>query len=566
MYVAADRALVRTTRRSIALRSGLLTAGALYLVAVVLLLFEIDRHPSYPYNWEPYTIWRMQASEGGSWTDLLAINDGLMTDSGRSPLIVVPVEIGRAFGLDGLAAIRVPIALLTGLAVPLLWIVGRRLVGHRPALLAAVLFGASPVFLTYGRTATTVGVSLVPTLLTIYVLSRLLAEGWSWRWLIALQALLVASAYAYAPIRFLWPLCVLLLLLGIRFRPDQTRRYLVAAGITLVVLPLFLVLVDDIGSGSTGVNVPSVVADYYYARGEQVIRLSQVPSRYTTYLGKSAADEDSTFVLAVRLTVRNAGDYLRLLVDRDTRPAFTDYWNSRGSLYPMFLAPLFLIGLIRVGRRAWSAPESAMLLVLFLGLGLPMLLTSKVHIGRLILTLPLQLLIVAVGFCWLVEAVISRLRGRWRLDDRAAYHVACGVLLLLVAWTTYADFYRTAASPSHGTRIEAVLRRMLPYLEDQEGVVLVVAEPLVSEVRFLMPGEFTYIDVNTQHDVTGGENRAPPLYYGVTLNQLDDPSAVPDGCDQIYVIRRADEEKFRSITRPWTDACKKQPRYRVLPI
>ncbi len=174
---------------------------ALYALAATLLLVRIGEHPDYAYNWENYTAWQMFRFWDGQWGwgDLLVLTDGLMTDSGESPLMVLPIWIGwQVFGV-GLEGMRVPIVLIGALAAPRPWLVGGRLVGPWPAAVGAVLLAMSPVFLLYGRTATLVGVSLVPALATVYALLRVLRpEGarfavWA-GWLAALQVLLVLNS------------------------------------------------------------------------------------------------------------------------------------------------------------------------------------------------------------------------------------------------------------------------------------------------------------------------------------------------------------------------------------
>ncbi len=101
----------------------------LYALAALLLTVRIGEHPGFAYNWESYTAWRYFTFwEGPDRTvaDVLALTDGLMTDSGQGPLVGLPVWVGFALGGVGLAAMRLPVALLAAGAVPLLWLVGRR--------------------------------------------------------------------------------------------------------------------------------------------------------------------------------------------------------------------------------------------------------------------------------------------------------------------------------------------------------------------------------------------------------------------------------------------------------
>src|SRR5205085_11741025 len=108
------------------------------------------------------------------------------------------------------------------------------LIVHRPLsivlpVLAALLLALSPVYLLYARTATVVGVSLVPMLLTLLALFRALARPDLWWRTAALFGTLVLGAYGYAPIRFLWPICVGVLLLESFLRKELRPRLLLSA-------------------------------------------------------------------------------------------------------------------------------------------------------------------------------------------------------------------------------------------------------------------------------------------------------------------------------------------------
>ena len=155
---------------------------ALYLLAVGALLmpWPFSAHPDWAYNWEGYTAWRWATywePPTGPAFEIWAPTDGLMTDSGQGPLVGLPVAIGIALAGVGLDAMRVPVALLAAVAVPLVWLLGRRIFGPGPATLAALLLATSPVFLLYGRTATLVGASLPPLLLFALALVRVLDAG-----------------------------------------------------------------------------------------------------------------------------------------------------------------------------------------------------------------------------------------------------------------------------------------------------------------------------------------------------------------------------------------------------
>src|SRR4051794_12932730 len=91
----------------------------LYALTVVVLLWQIGKHPAYAYNWEQYTSRDMLTFWAHPSFDIFRPTDGLMTDSGTSPFIVLPIWLAFKIGGVGLTALRVPIALIAGLTVPL---------------------------------------------------------------------------------------------------------------------------------------------------------------------------------------------------------------------------------------------------------------------------------------------------------------------------------------------------------------------------------------------------------------------------------------------------------------
>ncbi|HEV2109352.1 MAG TPA: hypothetical protein VGR16_13915, partial [Thermomicrobiales bacterium] len=64
----------------------------LYLAALGLLLFGPGQLPDYTYNWEHYTAYDLfRFWDGGRpLSETFRITDGLMTDSGESPFVVLP--------------------------------------------------------------------------------------------------------------------------------------------------------------------------------------------------------------------------------------------------------------------------------------------------------------------------------------------------------------------------------------------------------------------------------------------------------------------------------------------
>ncbi|MCA9878749.1 MAG: glycosyltransferase family 39 protein [Thermomicrobiales bacterium] len=469
------------------------TAAVLYALGLLLLVLPepFGQPPAWAYNWEGYTAWRWLTFWAapeltlGIW----APNDGLMTDSGQGPLLGLPLTLSILVNGFTLEALRLPAMLLSALAVPLLWLCGKRVIGPAPALLAATLLAISPVFLFYGRTATLVGVSLVPLLLTTLGLLRVLdapaRAGWAWRREGALVATMLLGLFAYAPVRLLWPLTVALLALAALRAGRRCVLLLTALG-CLVVVPAALMT-------QAWVTLPQpepvhAALGYFHARGEQITAMSGDASVAGQYVRDIApAAESSPWVLAAHLVAQNARDLGRLLGDAGTRPAPTDYWNETGRFWPGWYLPFAVVGALaalgRVVRGGNRALVRALPLLLALGLTLPLLLTSRVHVGRLLPALPFALLLVALGVA-VMATQVSRALGRAAVP--APPLLVGGVLavgvLLPAAWQARAEM----AVPLSPTREEQTARLLATWVEpvrERGGAVLVEDPSLGDEIE-----------------------------------------------------------------------------------
>lgn len=567
----------------------------LYIVAAALLLFRIGDHPPFLYNWENYTAWGMFDFLDRPSADVLLLNQGLMTDSSHSLLTILPAWLGFALGGMGLASMRVPIALIAAGAVPLVWLVGQRMFSNGVGLLAAILLAISPVFLLYGRTATIVGMSLVPAMLTIYLLFRVLQNPSRWGWLVALQALLMFGAFAYAPIRFLWLLSLGLMGIEWLWRREERASFGIVLAVTALVLPTMLFVFQY----SPGYDPVTTMADYYNGRGEQIGALTSNPAQYGYYIDLTPEEQangskpiGTPLELAVRLVAQNASNYVRLLLDWDTRPALSDYWNARGRLYPMLLVPFFLVGLgyaLWLGRRR-AGLAYRVLLVLFFGFGLPLLLTSRVHIGRLIFTVPLLMLLVSIGFygvtTWVVRrvgALVERLSHNptfalaWK---RAAMAVLTFSLVAGVGWLTWLD-YSSMPAPGRDIAMVNALQGVVTDARVNGGVALVVkaeSAPVLEEINILpyrlnLNGAYRFVDlfklgnqavlVSTSSGANG-EKRLP-LYLGGVLTRLDKPGTMPNYCNNLYYVDPAIEPQFLDAMSHRGLYCTNKLTYKLLP-
>ena len=560
------------TKRAIArlyLATSLLLL-ALYTLAATLLLLRLGIHPAYAYNWEAYSAYGVFAFLDHPTFGIFRATEGLMTDSSFSPFVILPSWIAFALGGVGLWSLRAATALLAALAVPLLWWVGRNFVGAGTALLAALLLATSPVFLLYGRTATLVGLSLVPALATIEALRRLLHDPTDRHWLIALSVALSAGMYTYAPIRFLWPLALLFLALEYRQRPTERPALRRAFSVTLVA-PWLLLTIASLRDPITALFL------YFEGRGEQVIGLSFTTSQYGAYLRPDPAGIDTgpvqgnPLILAARLIAQNTLDLGNLLLDRGTAPALTDYGNAHGRLYPAFLVPFFALGLLATLRGARWRIDDRLLLALAAIWTLPLLFTSRVHIGRLIFFLPILCLLVAAGatgLCRWLAARIANQRHAKRLNVTFATLLAV-VLLVAVANASWRDYRETpptlpdaALIPLlHGAAIGATpppaVALVYTLAQDPDPTNGIGEATQVSALRLDLDSSYQLVSLIplTTHPTTPAPNGLIPLYFGNVLGHLGQPGGDALPCGTIFYVAPAALAEFTARTRQREATC-----------
>jgi 4-amino-4-deoxy-L-arabinose transferase-like glycosyltransferase len=474
-----------------------------------------------------------------------------MTDSGQGPLVGLPVAIGIALAGVGLDAMRVPVALLAAVAIPALWLLGRRIFGPGPATLAALLLATSPDFLLYGRTATLVGVSLLPLLLSALALGRVLDagpdEGWRWRREGLLAGSLLLGIYAYAPVRLIWPLAIgLLALAAIR---NRARRgdLLRAALLCALVVPAATMALEALLTPEP--DPLAAAMSYFHARGEQLITMSGDPASASEYL-RSGSTVASGWDAAARLVGQNVTDLGRLLLDRDTGPPPVDYWNERGRFWPWFFLPFAVIGGISTVRQ-WllaSGGRSTLVLplVLFLGLALPLVLTSRVHIGRLLPALPFALLLVAAG-SRSVAGWIGGLARRAASDElgmaRWIAPVLAGTLLVPAAVGASVDM-QTPLSPTRESLTAATLADRSQDVRERGGAVLVEDPALGDDIervhaatyRLDLDSFYRFVDIQRIGETSERVSDArPALFWRGALGALQ-AGEIPHPCQRLWFV------------------------------
>ena len=556
---------------------------ALYLLATGLLLmpWPFGAHPDWAYNWEGYTAWRWATywePPTGPAFEIWAPTDGLMTDSGQGPLVGLPVTIGIALAGIGLEAMRVPVAILAAVSVPVLWLLGRRLFGPGPATLAALLLATSPVFLLYGRTATLVGASLPPLLLSALALMRVLDagpdDGWRWRREGFLAGSLVLGIYAYAPVRLLWPLAIGLLALAAIRNRARRRILLRAVLLCALVVPVAMMVLEALVAPEP--DPIAAAMSYFHARGEQLIAMSRDPAAASEYL-RTSSTVASGWDAAARLVGQNVADLSRLLIDRDTGPPPVDYWNERGRFWPWFFLPFAVIAAVPTLHGWLGAPDRqpAMVvpLALFLGLSLPLVLTSRVHIGRLLPALPFALLLVAAGV-WIAAGWIGRFARRAVGGElevaRWIAPVLAGALLVPAAVAARVDM-EAPLSPTRESLTSATLADWHEDARERGGAVLVEDPALGDDIervraatyRLDLDGVYRFVDIQQVGLTSGIANDVRPVLLWRGALEALQTGEISQPCQQLWFVTPEIAGEFFAVWH--ASGCRGAPDSVILP-
>jgi 4-amino-4-deoxy-L-arabinose transferase-like glycosyltransferase len=360
-------------------------------------------------------------------------------------LVVIPVWIAFKIWGIGLMQLRIPITIIAALTIPVFWLFARRIYSERFATVAALILLSAPTFLFAARTATIVGISLFPAIITAYILLRLIERPEKWIWLLIFLELLLVNSYAYAPIRFFWPLSILLFIVEAFFRPAKRQFFIICILVTAILPALVLTYVYKPPHLST----ITAINKYFNGRGEQLFNIDQqygyhyfirsIPQEQLELM-----DEDS---LRYRLILDNAQDYVTKIFALGTVPVMTKYWDHNARLYPGFLLPFFMIGLVLVCMKAWRKPAYRLILMLFWGFGIPMLLTSHVDVSRLIFTLPFLYFIIAEGFIYVMHFLarqstkINVIHLTRDTKYMLACSISCAVFFTGITYTTWQEYH-----------------------------------------------------------------------------------------------------------------------------
>ena len=560
------------------LRSPTGIVVALYVLTLAVLVSGPGQLPGYSYNWEHYTAHDLFRFYDGDRPlgETFRLTDGLMTDGGESPFLSIPtLAIWHVLG-PGLGSMRLVAMVISALSVPLVWLFARRMFDPWVAAGAAGLVLLTPGFLLYARTATTVGLSVGISIATAYVLLRVLRPEAAGRsrpiWLGAFLLLLLIGSYGYAPIRFFWPIALVAVAVECIFQP-RARSWLLPTGVLIAVwMPLILTLAQGMGwtQGPASFDVAGAVSGHYRAQGEQLLEMADSPRQFGYYIAVTDEDKagNSTRELAVRLVAKNLRDLAALVMDIDTRPALTNHWDVHGRVYnSWFMVPGVLLGLVVLATQATRRLEARFTLVMAMGFTLPLVLTSRIHVGRLIFALPFLLVIGAFGYVWLARQVALLADRRYPGAARSLWPlvpVAAGVMLLVFGRSSWQEL-RVAPTGSPESEIVGVLATSA-LAERGAGVAFVAGnrdqsgtEALdVAAYRLRLDDQFQFVNLALGERVDP-EDRRTPLYYGGLVTDLaENDDGLPRPCDLTYVVRDQARQGFDQQGAAF-DSCPSMP-------
>ena len=528
-------------------------AIVLFVITALVLLKDLGTRPGYAYNWEAFPLrdaFLRWEGDPGIW---FRLTNGLMTTSGQTWFFSAPVAlVWEIFGV-GLTALRVPSALVSAAIVPLTWFAGRRLVGERAALLAAGFVMLNSAFYFYGRTGTSVGESLAPMLGIVILLDVLLRLPRRWAlWLAGLQVALIVATYGYAPLRFLYPIAVALLLVQAALDRARWKQFLVMAGVTAFVLPIFVASIDDLDSR----NPREVLRGFYHARGEQVLTLREDIANQRAADPEAFAGEPNPVREQIETNVRNLGD---LLLDRERVTPITDYWNPGGRLYASALVPWAILGAAVALLRVFRSAPARLLHAGLWGFTLPILLTNNVHVGRLVFVIPFLALAAGLGVVTFAETAARVVRDeRHRARVRIALTAALGIVVLVLAGRSWYADVSVPYTRDLPERVDVAMREAAAL--GRPGVIYVsgydqeAAELEVSAARVLLVDTFQFVRVWTD-DVADPSDPRQPLYFGAAVMERMATGVAPGDCDMVWIVLPPRQAEFDEAAGALTDRC-----------
>lgn len=481
--------LVMSWRKTMASRKVQIAVAVLLLNAVVVLFYQLGSYPGRLSNWEEFSVWGIFQRQYGEQTkSFFAMGEGLMTDSKDSPLIVLPAILLSNSGSLDLLALRFFNATLGIVTILVFFYYVRRYFSGTVAVIAAILLLNSQIFLVYMRTATIVGPSLLFSLVTMYLLVELWKNPRRYIYYGYILLSLAINSFLYAPIRFLLPLVVVVIVLrwfmAVLVMRRNAKEFALIYYTAVLSVVVFLLVPNS--------PAAAWLKTYYHARGEQVVQQMQDRGEFSAV--KLAAHVQD------KLT-----DLTRLVLNIDTRPTVTDYWNSSGQVISVYLTPLLVLGVLVILIKRKNRAINYLQLTWFFLMALPIILTNNVHAGRLYLSIAPMFILVAVGIEWVghfLQKLLSRVKRGGILYG--------GVLAGLLLFVSFSEFSLYYGNPEVADSSQYAQRGGLPMILSSDIVLANFGYESLKfwEAFYYLSPEFQFHQFNQGRFVPINQNRS----------------------------------------------------------
>ena len=447
--------------------SSKLWLGAAVGLLLVFLFADLGGYPGWLMVWEPSVTegfaeaFYQEKTLPQYLLACLAWNNGLVSNGHLTLLYgVLTYGLWAVHGISPLTLRLIAAILALACLVPA-WFLARRLGPPQIAVMAVIVLTVNPALIFYGR----YGISLSGTLLgvSVAILTCLLLVDnnvvrW-WHGLLTGGAVFIATLGYSSGRLVVVSALVLIPILLLRERRHASRQRWVAALLLLAMAAAICTL-----------EAASERARYFFwARGEQIVGIMNTPVRIHRFLGREVEPEDLTLSDSAELVGR---------VLEQTLPELIDVWSypfssevsvisvvqsdpPRLPLYPSALAVFVLWGMIAALRRPMAGLHP-FLFAWTAAICLPLLLTTRVDVHRLMLTIISLSLWAALG----VHRA-TRILAACRVP--AAAQVGCAALLLIAIAADNSRFLYHRSSPP-----VCLSSAVLTELEDIDGPVRLV--------------------------------------------------------------------------------------------
>ncbi|MFM8593802.1 MAG: glycosyltransferase family 39 protein [Chloroflexota bacterium] len=533
------------SRQMLRIPRGVLTGVLLYLAAVLAIFWVPIGDPPWHQSWEDYAGFQFIDAwvESPDAREIFRYTDGLAADSARGPMIGPAMWVGYQLGGTGYAPLRAPLALFCALAVPLLWRVGRRVIPDEAAILAALLFALSPVWVFYARNLTSTAASLLPMLIAVLgVLAVLQAVDWqsSRRPLLVLVLGLLGTLYAYTPVRLIWPMATVLLLAGALIYRTRWRRLLLSAAIAAVSVPCGLIVIDFLFSYDPSPR--RAIAQFFSGANEQV--LGMAPESVNTFL---SPERQGTGIPG--LIQQNIENTVKLFLNIQTLPVRTDYWNTHGRFWTVPFLLFALMGVVALLARARKERSLAPLAILAIvsGFVVAPIFTSLVHVGRLVPALPLLMIVVAAGAWGLGVAIAKGARGLGVSFSSAVFRWLPMAAVLVRGLAFFSTEASTPVGPTRQAR-EADTMAAAAHSSRRVGIAIARDPALGDAIEPVRMGAYRlalgdgYLFLNDNRTALDNGDRIPVRYFR-TVPALED-GTFGKPCNTMWFVQPEVQERF----------------------